>query len=252
MDPMTAGIAGGASSAFGAWMNSKSQKKTNEMNQAIAREQMAFQERMSNSAHQRETKDLEAAGLNRILGVSGSGASAPSGASSTAIAPQTGNILRDSVNSGLSSANLESDLAIKDVSVAKTAAETVNTIMGRPGIEADNELKGITSARSRATFEADVEKAKAASKREKHSAGRESIAEKVEKADAPRATQQSEIDKDYGKYDAVVRRIMSTVDAITSGLNVGKYLRPPTVKPGTPAEKRALEKAGRKGLPVRP
>lgn len=62
----------------------ESQTAANNMfNAEQAQKQMDFQERMSSSAHQREVKDLIAAGLNPVLSANG-GASTPSGASASA------------------------------------------------------------------------------------------------------------------------------------------------------------------------
>jgi hypothetical protein len=79
--------------------------KRNKEAQNSAREQMAFQERMSNTAHQREVEDLRKAGLNPILSAN-RGASSPGGAMSV---PQ--NEATSAIQTGFSSALRRAELA---------------------------------------------------------------------------------------------------------------------------------------------
>lgn len=72
-------IGGMAADIYGARKSEEGQRAANQMNWQIAQSQQAFQERMSNTAYQRASKDLESAGLNRILAL-GSPSSSPSGA----------------------------------------------------------------------------------------------------------------------------------------------------------------------------
>lgn len=86
---------------IGGLMQQSGQRRANESNERIARENRAFQERMSSTAYQRSTKDLEKAGLNRILAL-GSPSSTPSGAVATMQSTKKG--LGDKVAGAASSA----------------------------------------------------------------------------------------------------------------------------------------------------
>nr|UXQ88102.1 MAG: DNA pilot protein [Microvirus sp.] len=71
-------VAGAGINFLGGLFGSSSARDINRQQIALSREQMQFQERMSNTAYQRSAADLEKAGLNRILAL-GNSASTPSG-----------------------------------------------------------------------------------------------------------------------------------------------------------------------------
>jgi hypothetical protein len=127
------------------------QQATNAQNRQLAADNTAFQERMSNTAYQRQVKDLEAAGLNPMLAyVKGGGASTPSGT----VMP-----MQNAVSSGLSSAESAARSSLTTTQVPKTKAETekigADTVVSRAQrflVEAQTSLAGVSADEKRANL----------------------------------------------------------------------------------------------------
>lgn len=121
------GIGAVAGSLLGGVGNYFSQQDANRTNRDIANDQMNFQQANSDTAHQREVRDLKKAGLNPTLSAGTGGASTPPGAAATMVAPKIE--LPDLMSYGVSLKQLEQkdqELAIAKANSAATIANTVS------------------------------------------------------------------------------------------------------------------------------
>lgn len=139
-----ASVGQGLGEVYSARKFAEGQRQSNEVNLQTAREQMAFQERMSNTAHQREVADLKAAGLNPVLSAN-SGAASPVGAALPVsnAAPDYRGVASRSLETAIAMATTQKQLQEADSRIDMNRAQAGKTIVDTAVQEPYAEIGGV-------------------------------------------------------------------------------------------------------------
>lgn len=175
--------------------NSAEATKNRDFTSSEAEKNRQFQRYMSNTAYQRQTNDLEKAGLNRILGMSGVGASTPSGATAQGSQATSG----IATPSGATAKTIELMHELTDAKIDKIRSETENT-------DADTLLKGIQGTK----IKSDEDLNRAIQNLKEVQLGRDMIS--------------LDLDKKYSSYERLFKLIESGTVSLKNATSIVKEI----------------------------
>lgn len=191
----------------GAFSNAKGQSEANEINMQQAAQQQAFQERMSNSAYQRATADMKAAGLNPALAYANGGASTPTGVAGKVDPVRSGDIGANVMNNAKSAVGMAQAQKSTDSQVELNSANA-----NLSSIQAEKVGANAKEAElNQDLIKQNTEKAKQETERSR-------MAKEVEKANLPARKHEAIAAERTAKADSLMAYPDAVMDRIKSWL----------------------------------